>query len=254
MTMQAARGNFGWRVYGLGIMALGMLCLAWRVFDPGQPVPKDFPYRTPLACAAAAFLFIAGAAVVWRRTTSRGAAALIAYYGIVVVILMYGRMLVVHHAEFLTYEALAIQVAIATGALMVYAASADIDAVLTARLTRLGQLVFALCAVVFGMAHFLYMDLTAPLVPEWLPPTQEFWACATGIAQIAAGLAILTGVRARLAAILLTAMYACSTLLVHGPMLLADPSNHYIWTENASNLTLIGVAWIVADSPTSPTR
>jgi hypothetical protein len=31
-------------------------------------------------------------------------------------------------------------------------------------------------------------------------------------------------------------------------MLIADPANHFIWTENALNLALIGVAWIVADS------
>jgi uncharacterized membrane protein YphA (DoxX/SURF4 family) len=92
------------------------------------------------------------------------------------------------------------------------------------------------------------MGLTAPLVPKWLPPTQEFWACATGIGHIAAGIAILTGGQARLAAILLTAMYASFTLLVHGPMLLADPSSHAIWSENAENLALIGTAWVVADS------
>ncbi len=26
---------FGWRVYGLGVMALGMTCLAFGDFDPG---------------------------------------------------------------------------------------------------------------------------------------------------------------------------------------------------------------------------
>jgi uncharacterized membrane protein YphA (DoxX/SURF4 family) len=108
--------------------------------------------------------------------------------------------------------------------------------------------VFGVCALLFGGAHFFYMGLTAPLVPKWLPPTQEFWAYATGVGHIAAGLAILTGVQARLAAILLTAMYASFTLLVHGPMLLADPSSHAIWSENAENLALIGTAWVVADS------
>ena len=61
------------------------------------------------------------------------------------------------------------------------------------------------------------MNLTVPLVPGWLPPTREFWAYATGIGHIAAGLAILTGVQARLAAILLTVMFACFTPLVHVP-------------------------------------
>jgi uncharacterized membrane protein YphA (DoxX/SURF4 family) len=86
------------------------------------------------------------------------------------------------------------------------------------------------------------------LGPKWLPPTQEVWAYATGVGHIAAGVAILTGVQARLAAILLTAMFAPFTPLVHAPMLLADPSGYMNWTENALNLALIGAAWVVADS------
>ena len=54
---------FGWRVYGLGVMALGLVSLAWGDFDPGQPVPKGFPDRSALAYAAAVFMFVAGAAI-----------------------------------------------------------------------------------------------------------------------------------------------------------------------------------------------
>jgi len=125
---------------------------------------------------------------------------------------------------------------------------------LAARLTRLGQLAFGLCALIFGGAHFFYMNLTAPLVPKWLPPGQEFWGYATGVCHIAAGVAILTGVQARLAAILLTAMYASFTPLVHLPMLLADHASHMNWTENVVNLALTGVAWVVADSLVRPLR
>jgi uncharacterized membrane protein YphA (DoxX/SURF4 family) len=248
MTAEKTMMGFGWRVYGLGVMALGMVCLAWGDFDPGQPVPKAFPYRTALAYAAAAFMVVAGAAVAWRRTATWGAAVLTVYYALVVVILMDGRLVLTHYAEFGTYSGAAEQVALAAGGLIVYAASANIDAALAARLTRVGQLAFGVCALLFGGAHFFYMNLTAPLVPKWLPPTQEFWGYATGVGHIAAGVAILTGVQARLAAILLTAMYASFTLLVHGPMLLANPSSHGIWAENAMNLALIGVAWVVADS------
>jgi uncharacterized membrane protein YphA (DoxX/SURF4 family) len=92
------------------------------------------------------------------------------------------------------------------------------------------------------------MSLTVPLVPKWLPPSQEFWAYATGIGHIAAGVAILTGVQARLAAILLTTMFAAFTPLVHVPLLLADPSSHTNWSENALNIALTGAAWVVADS------
>jgi uncharacterized membrane protein YphA (DoxX/SURF4 family) len=254
MTAEKETVVFGWRVYGLGVMALGMVCLAWGNFDPGQSVPKDFPDRTALAYAAAAFMLVAGAGVEWRRATAWAAAALTAYYALVVVILMDGRLVPAHYAEFGTYSNLAEQLAIAAGGLIVYAASARIDAAQAARLTRLGQLAFGVCALLFGGAHFFYMNLTIPLVPKWLPPTQEFWAYATGIGHIAAGLAILTGVQARLAAILLTAMYAAFTPLVHLPMLLANPSSYMNWTENALNLALTGAAWVTADSLVRPRR
>ena len=242
------RAAFGWRVYGVGVMALAMVCLAWGDFDPGQPVPKDFPGRVALAYAAAAFMLVTGAAVEWRRTAGWGAAALAAYYALIVVILMDGRVVLAHYAEYGAYSGAAEQLAIAAGALIVYAGSAKIDAARAARFTHLGQLAFGVCALLFGGAHFFYMNLTVPLVPKWLPPSQQFWAYATGVGHIAAGVAILTGVQARLAAILLTAMYASFTLLVHAPMLLADPAKHVNWAENALNLALIGAAWVVAGS------
>ena len=242
----------GWRVYGLGVMALAVVSLAWGGFDPGQPAPKDLPFRAILAYAAAAFMLVAGAAVEWRRTAAWGAVALTAYYTLIVVILMSGRVALAHPAEFGAYSGGAEQLAIAAGGLIVYAANARIDAAQAARLTRLGQLAFGVCVLLFGGAHFFYMDLTVPLVPKWLPPSQAFWAYATGIGHIAAGVAILIGVRARLAATLLTAMFASFTPLVHLPMLLADPSSHGIWSENALNLALIGAAWVVADSLRRP--
>jgi uncharacterized membrane protein YphA (DoxX/SURF4 family) len=244
----------GWRVYGLGVMVLAMVGLVLGDFLPGQPVPKSFPERTALAYAACAFMLVAGAAVEWRRTTAWGAAALTTYYTLIVVIVMNGRVVLAHFAEFIAYSSGAEQVSIAAGGLIVYAGSARIDARLAARLTRVGQLAFGVCALLFGGAHFVYMNLTAPLVPRWLPPTQLFWAYATGIGFIAAGVAILTGVQARLAAILLTAMLASFALLVHGPMLVADRSSHDIWTENAVNLAIMGAAWVVADSLARPRR
>ncbi len=249
-----AKPAYGWRFYGLGIMALGAVCLAFGDFHPGQPVPKTFPARTELAYAVAVFMLVAGAAVEWRRTLPLAAAAIAAYWWIVVVVLMNGWQWLAHYDEFLPYENLAIQTAIAAGALIVYASSANIDAALASPLTRGARIAFGLCAIVFGIAHFEYMNLTAPLVPKWLPPSQEFWGYATGIFHIAGGVAILTGVMARLAAILLTIMFALFSVMVHIPMVIADLGNHWIWNENAVNLALIGAAWVVADSLASPRR
>jgi uncharacterized membrane protein YphA (DoxX/SURF4 family) len=248
MIAKTATAGFGWRLYGLGMMGLGLLALKLGNFDPGQPVPKTFPDRTILAYVAAAFMAAAGAATLWRRAAAWGAGALTAYYTLIVVILMDGRSLLAHPAEFGSYSNVAEQLGLAAGALIVFAENARIDKALAARLTRIGQIVFGVCAILFGGAHFAYMNLTAPLVPRWLPPSQLFWGYATGVAQIASGLAILSGVQARLAAILLTIMYVGFTLLVHLPMLLATPRDPYVWSENILNIALIGVAWVMADS------
>src|SRR5271165_5017411 len=175
MTAEKSTLAFGWRVFGLGVMTLGMLCLVWGDFLPGQPVPKSFPDRGPLAYAAAAFMLLAGAAIEWRRTVVWGAAALAAYYTLIVVILMNGRVLLAHFAEFGAYSGAAEQLAIAAAGLIIFAATATIDAARSARLTRLGQLAFGACALLFGAAHFFYMNMTVPLIPKWLPPSHEFW-------------------------------------------------------------------------------
>jgi uncharacterized membrane protein YphA (DoxX/SURF4 family) len=240
--------RLGRPVYGLGVMALGAIGVAWGDFILGQPVPRDFPYRLCLAYGAGAFMLVAGAAVEWRRTAACAAAALAAYFGLIVLALMNGRVALGHYAEYLTYESAAEQLAIAAGASIVYASDAAIDEGRAGRIARASRIAFGISAIVFGGAHFVYMKMTAPLVPQWLPPSPEFWAYATGIGHIAAGLAIITGVQARLAAILLTLMYASFTPLVHLPMLVGDPSNRMAWTENAINLVLTGVAWVVADS------
>jgi uncharacterized membrane protein len=248
MTAERTTMAFGWRVYGLGVIAVGVACLAFGDFDPGQPVPENFPARSALAYAAGAFMVAAAAAVEWSRTAAWGAAALTVYYALFVVTLMNGRLLLTDYAVFVTYENIAMQLAIAAGGLIVYATTARIDAALAARLTRLGRLAFGVCSLVFGGAHFVYMNFTAPLVPKWLPPTQAFWGYATGVGFVAAGVAILTGVQARLAAILVTAMLASFGLLANGPILMANHSIHMNWTESAVNLAVTGAAWVVADS------
>jgi uncharacterized membrane protein YphA (DoxX/SURF4 family) len=193
-------------------------------------------------------MVVAAAAVEWRRTTASGAAALTVYYTLFVVILMNGRLLPNNYRVYVMYEDLAMQLSIAAAALILYASTAHIHAPLATRLTRAGRLAFGICCIIFGGAHFVYLKNTASLVPKWLPPSQEFWAYLTGAAFLAAGLAILTGVQARLAAILLTAMLISFGLLANGRILLGDHASHWNWTESAVNLAVIGAAWVLADS------
>ena len=229
-------------------MAVGLACLVWGDFIAGQIVPNDLPHRTALAYTAAAFLVCTGIIMQWRRSASVSAAALTAYYLVVVILLMHGPVLLARFKVYGPYEGLAEQFAIAAAALIVYAATARIPHSVATRLTLIGQLTFGLCALIFGGAHFVYMNFTAPLIPKWLPPSQVFWGYLTGVAFLAAGLALLTRIQARLAAILLTVMMGSFTLLVHIRILVVDHKTRFNWTELAINLDVLGAAWVVADS------
>jgi len=239
--------EFGWRVFGLGIVALSLVGFIWGDFISGQPVPKWFPERTALAYVAAVFMFAVGAGLEWRRTLAWAAAALVVYYGVIVLLLENGRVIFKNLAVFGAYSGAAEPLAVTAAALIIYAASADLAPANATRLTRIAQLAFGVCALLFGAAHFVYMNYTAPLIPKWLPPSQEFWGYATGAFHVASGIAILTGIQARLAAILAAVMYALFIPMVFVPVLMTEPSA-FRWTELATTIALIGVALTVADS------
>jgi uncharacterized membrane protein len=244
----ALRAGLSRHAFALGIMAIGLAGLVWGDFITGQTVPNDFPHRTALAYIAAAFLLCAGMILHWRRSAPFAAAALAAYYTVIVIIVMNGPLLLAHFREFGFYESFSQQFAIVAAALIVYAALACLPKLAARRLTLISQFIFGICALVWGGAHFVHMNLTSPLVPTWLPPSQVFWGYLTGVAFLAAGLAIGLRIRARLAASLLTIMLACFTLLVHVRMLFANNRLPFNWTELALNITLLGAAWVVADS------
>jgi uncharacterized membrane protein len=239
--------ELSWRVFGLGLVAVSIAGFYWGDFVSGQPVPKWIPDRTALAYAAAVFMLAVGVAVQWRRTVTWATAAIVVYYGIIVLLLMNGPVIFKNYTVYAAYFGVAEPLSFIAAATIIYAATADMDATRAAQLTRLARIVFGACAVFYGGAHFFYLNETAPMIPNWLPPNQIFWTYATGVFHVASGIALITGVQARLAAILAAVMYALFIPLVFVPILTTQPGA-FRWTELATNIVLIGVAWTIADS------
>jgi uncharacterized membrane protein YphA (DoxX/SURF4 family) len=113
-----------------------------------------------------------------------------------------------------------------------------------ALVARVSRVAFGCCLLVFGIAHFVYADFTATMIPGWLP-MPLFWAYFTGCGHLAAGISLVSGIAARLGSTLLAAMFACFVVLLHLPRVFANPTNRVEWTMLGIATSLTGAAWIV---------
>ncbi|HTE53948.1 MAG TPA: hypothetical protein VK698_24000 [Kofleriaceae bacterium] len=112
---------------------------------------------------------------------------------------------------------------------------------------RAGRIGFGLCLPAFGVLHFVYVAYVASVIPAWIPG-HVFWAYATGVAHIAAGLAIASGVLARLAATLLAIMFGAWAVLLHVPRVAAHLHDRPEWTSLFVVVAMCGAAAIAAAS------
>ena len=243
----------GQALFAATFMALGVWGLASGHFNTvWAGVPKALPGREVLAYVTAAVSLACGAGLLWRRTAALAAGALAV---LVVVWIAAFRVAPVVHAPLDAgiWDGFGIVVMIALAAWALFAETADgaVPAALGfatgARGLRIVHVLYGLVLIDFGVAHFGYLTFTASLVPAYLPD-HVAWAEATGVAYMAAGLAILTGVWARLAAALVIVQIAGFTVLVWGPKMAAGSPSAGDLSESVMSWLLIACAWVLADT------
>lgn len=238
--------TLGARCFGLAAVILGLPGLIFGSLDAfGLPVPPDTPGYPVLAYGAAGLLVLAGLFMQVRRTAPHAALAIAAFFAAVLLILHIPAAARAP-TTWVSYEVIAEKMAMLLGALLAFAAVAQGRS--SAAIRRLAPYLFGACLVVFGISELVYSRFTATFVPAWLPPSQLFWAYATGACQIAAGLAVLSGVLDRLAATLVVVMDLGFGLLIHIPRVLADPGKLGAWSEHGVNLLLAASAWLLAET------
>jgi uncharacterized membrane protein YphA (DoxX/SURF4 family) len=245
------------RIYGLGAIALGLTGLVWGDFAVvWQPARNGYAGPTPLGYAVAVLPLLAGLTMQWQRAAFFGALALFVPYCLAIIFFDVPRGFA-QPSEFGAWYGVLENSALAVGAFIICTFYARLEPATAERLSRSARVVFGICLIYFGLAHHVYLANTVSFVPPWLPPSQTFWAYATGAGHVAAGIAIIFGIYARLGAMLLTAMFIVFAILVHPHrVLITLPHNHFAWGENAVNFALIGSAWVVAASipPTAKSK
>ena len=108
-------------------------------------------------------------------------------------------------------------------------------------LPKIGRFMYAIPMAVFGMMHFMNAEMMAGMVPI---PGGVLWVYVTGIALIAATVAIITGKHAVLAAQLLGLMLLSFALTIHLPTLLGgDQAGMSMLLKD---LSLSGAAFVLS--------
>jgi uncharacterized membrane protein len=217
------------------LIVLGILGLIRGEFTPiWLPVPGGVPARVMLIYLTGGVALVTGAGLFWRRTASAAAGVL---FGVFL-----AWLLALDVPDFALHPGMDLTWALAKTATVVAAAW-----VLSGRRgVRIARSLYGLALIVFGVAHFTYLQRTVSMVPGWLP-WHLAWACLFGVTFVAAGLAVITGVYARLAAALAVVQLALFTGLVWVPVVVAGPSASD-WSEFVVSWALTAAAWVVADS------
>lgn len=233
---QLARAAFATGIVGLAIVGFtfGDFAGLWG------SLPISAADRHGLAYASSALMIVCAIGLLIDGTAALAARVLLLYFALLVFAL---KIPVVIKAPLVegSWQSMSEMVVPLTGAWVL--------AVSNARSIRIAQLVFGLALIPLGLSHFVYVKLTAPLVPAWLP-YHTGWAYLTGAAHLAAALGILLGILPRLAAAMEAAMLTIFTVLVWVPAIMATPSSQGSWSELTISWAVSAAAWVVAASIT----
>jgi uncharacterized membrane protein YphA (DoxX/SURF4 family) len=90
------------------------------------------------------------------------------------------------------------------------------------KLIPYGNLFFLFTMTAFGIGHLMAGARLGYIVPAWWPD-HEFWVYFTGAALVAAGVAIILGIRIRVVSLLLALMIFLWVWMVHIPAGIARP-------------------------------
>jgi len=228
--------------YAVGAILLGAVGIVFHDFAmQWQPVPAGIGMRTQLAYLAGAVLAAGGAMLLAPRLERAGALLLAGFIGLWMLVLNLPAA-IASASHIGAWNSPAEIAFMSSGALVLYAHGITSNSGPVLRM--IARMLAGVSAIVFGFAHFNYIDFTAGMVPAWIP-FKTFWAWATGAGHLATGLALVSGFKARLAAGFEAAMMGSFVVLLHLPRVIAAPDQHVEWIMLGVSTLLTGSALLV---------
>jgi uncharacterized membrane protein len=245
--------SVGQLLFALSLLALGLLSLCSADFAlVWQPVPDGIPGRALLACVSGAIMAAAGIGLLIPRVKVPAAFILFVYTAVWLLALHMPHV-IAHPLQESNWGG-AGEIATLVGASWILYASAAqpgdrwyFASFAGPAAIRWARILFAVGVPLVGLEHLVYAQDTASFVPAWLPDRLG-WAYFTGIAHIAAGIAILIAILPRLAAALETVMMGLFTVLVWVPAVMAQPALRFNWTALLMSTVITAAGWIVYES------
>ena len=245
--------SVGHAVFAATLIGLGILGFIHVDFGTyAQPTPKWMPAREAFNYLCSCICLAAGMGLFWRCTAAAAARLLLAYL-LLCMLLFDMRIIILNPLVEVAYQMWGQEAVIVAGAWVLYAWFATdwdrrrIGFVTGDKGVRIARVFYGLALIAFGFSHYAYLQNTTVLVPAWLPGP-VFWAYFTGCAYLAAGIAILIGVWARLAAALSALQMGLFLPVVWVPVMMAGHVTAFRWGEIVATVALTAAAWVVADS------
>lgn len=109
---------------------------------------------------------------------------------------------------------------------------------------RLASIFTGLFFIAGGIQHFIFIQFVKTLVPSWIPGA-EFWSYFAGVALIAAGIALVSGIQRKLAALLSSWMVFIWFLILHVPRGFGETANTNEWIAIFEALSVSAILAII---------